>query len=144
MGARLESNAAPVERSESGAPSESGEPSETDEPTEAEALALAVAEVVDGERRAFREFLALAIGVMESDLQRIENGVLARDATTVSDAAHRLAGTCGSIHSGFLRSRSSAIEVAARAHAWERAGHLCRALRRTVAALGARADSWPR
>jgi CheY-like chemotaxis protein/HPt (histidine-containing phosphotransfer) domain-containing protein len=103
-----------------------------------------VAEILDGERRAFSEFLGMAIDVIEVDLQRIARSIQTHDVTVAAEAAHRLTGTCGSIHAARLRMVSSSIEEAARAESWSAAGGLYEELRTWVGVLKSFSGSLPK
>jgi hypothetical protein len=47
-------------------------------------------EILDGERSAFAEFLAMALDIIETDMQRVESSLVTRDVAVLADAAHRL------------------------------------------------------
>jgi light-regulated signal transduction histidine kinase (bacteriophytochrome)/CheY-like chemotaxis protein/HPt (histidine-containing phosphotransfer) domain-containing protein len=103
-----------------------------------------IAEIATGERRAFREFLNMAVEVVEADLRRIESSLRTRDARLAAEAAHRMTGTCGSIHSGQLRAASTALEVAARAQEWDDVDALLREFRDAVGVLRSYVGTLPR
>jgi PAS domain S-box-containing protein len=100
-------------------------------------------EILDGERSAFAEFLAMALDVIDTDMQRVESSLVTRDVAVLAAAAHRLKGTCGSIHSTRLRVVTSSIEQAACSESWERASGLFEELRGSVNVLKSYAGSQP-
>jgi two-component system sensor histidine kinase/response regulator len=102
-----------------------------------------ISEIIAGERLAFAEFLTMASDLIDADLRRLERCLATHDTTVAADASHRLAGTCGSIHSAQLRALSAAIDGAARDEAWDDVAPMLAEFRAVAAMIRSYAASPP-
>jgi HPt (histidine-containing phosphotransfer) domain-containing protein len=95
----------------------------------------------NGDRAAVVEILNAADRSIKTDLLRIEAGIDAHDAQIVIEAAHRIKGTCGDLHTNRLRAIATVIEHAPQEDPWMVAPSLLAELQSAVNALSVEIDA---
>ncbi len=103
-------------------------------PTDTPTLGIAtLLDIFDGDMASVSDIFDAALASLELDLARVERSAAQHDMAVLVDAAHRMKGTSGSIHSQHVMQISATIQQAGKQYPPDVDPALLQALRAAVA-----------